>query len=74
MTQNTAFSGYADPALHARGLFIGGNWEPVAGGIPVHDPSTGNRLVDVADAGIDDALRAVNAAEAAAEGWRNTPS
>ncbi|AQZ54154.1 NAD-dependent succinate-semialdehyde dehydrogenase [Martelella mediterranea] len=74
MTQDTAFSGYADPALHARGLFIGGNWAPGAGAIPVHDPSTGNRIADVADAGVDHALRAVDAAEAAAEGWRKMSS
>ncbi|MCR4265221.1 NAD-dependent succinate-semialdehyde dehydrogenase [Nitratireductor sp. ZSWI3] len=73
MTFHTAFAGYADPSLHSAGLFIGGKWEAGTGGIPVLDPSTGNTIGEVPDAGIDDALRAVDAAEAAAESWRNTP-
>ncbi|WP_306005049.1 NAD-dependent succinate-semialdehyde dehydrogenase [Aquicoccus porphyridii] len=72
MTFNTLVTGYADPSLHAGGLYIGGKWE--AGiGIPVLDPSTGNTLAEVPDAGIDDAMRAVDAAEAAAAKWRRTP-
>lgn len=72
MTLDTAFTGYADPSLHAEGLYIGGNWES-GHDIPVLDPSTGNVLAEVPDAGIDDALRAVDAAEAAASQWRRTP-
>jgi succinate-semialdehyde dehydrogenase/glutarate-semialdehyde dehydrogenase len=73
MTFHAKVSGYADPALHAQGLYIGGNW--VRGdGIKVLDPSTGNLLAEVADASIDDARRAVDAAEAAAAGWRATPA
>lgn len=71
MTLDTAFTGYADPVLHAEGLYIGGNWE-AGHGIPVIDPSTGNVLAEVPDAGIDDALRAVDAAETAAAEWRRT--
>lgn len=63
---------YADPALHTAGLFIGGEWLP-GDGIPVHDPSTGKVLGEVADASVEDAMRAVDAAEAAAAGWRDTP-
>lgn len=60
---------YANPALHAKGLWIGGEW--VAGGaIAVIDPSTGKTLAHVADAGITDAAAAVEAAAAAAPGWR----
>ncbi|MGY9048471.1 MAG: NAD-dependent succinate-semialdehyde dehydrogenase, partial [Rhodobacterales bacterium] len=50
---------------------MGGQW--TAGiGIPVTDPSTGNTIAEVANAQTADALRAVDAAEAAAPGWRNT--
>ena len=63
---------YADPALHAHGLWIGGQWRG-GGGIPVINPSTGLALAEVADAGIADAMAAVDAAEAAALGWRATP-
>ncbi len=63
---------FADPALHAHGLFIGGNW--VTGdGIPVIDPSSATVLAEVPDATIADALRAVEAAHDAAAGWRATP-
>ena len=72
MTLHATISGYADPSLHAHGLYIGGEWKKGAG-IPVIDPSTGTVLAEVADASVDDAMRAVDAAEAAAAGWRATP-
>lgn len=72
MTLHRTISGYADPALHAQGLYIGGQWE-AGTGIPVLDPSTGQALAEVSDASIEDAMRAVDAAEAAAGGWRATP-
>lgn len=73
MTFHAKTSGYADPALHAQGLYIGGEW--IKGdGIPVLDPSTGKLLAEVADAPINDARRAVDAADAAAAGWRATPA
>ncbi|MGY6706247.1 NAD-dependent succinate-semialdehyde dehydrogenase [Roseinatronobacter sp.] len=66
-------SDFADPALHASGLFIGGNW--LAGtGIPVVNPSTADVLAEVADATVEDAICAVDAAEAAAADWRATPA
>ncbi len=71
MTLDTPFTGYSDPALHAEGLYIGGEWLP-GGGIPVIDPSTGRTLAEVPDAGEAEAMRAVDAAEAAAAGWRAT--
>ena len=73
MTFHAEISGYADPALHAEGLYIGGQWQK-GGGIAVLDPSTGNLLAEVPDASIEDARRAVDAAEAAAAGWRATPT
>ncbi|MEM5470434.1 NAD-dependent succinate-semialdehyde dehydrogenase [Hoeflea sp. AS60] len=73
MTLAINVAGYADPALHAHGLYIGGKWEKGAG-IPVINPSTGDVLAEVADASVEDAARTVDAAEAAATGWRDTPS
>lgn len=73
MTYQAPISGYTDPALHAAGLYIGGKWHK-GGGIAVMDPSTGVTLAEVADASVEDAMRAVDAAEAAAAGWRATPA
>jgi len=64
---------YAAPALHAQGLYIGGEWLPGTG-IPVVDPATADVLAEVPDASVADALRAVDAAQAAATGWRATPA
>ena len=66
-------SSFADPQLHAQGLYIGGKW--LAGdGIPVVNPATGEIIAEVADAGIAEAKAAVDGAEAAAEQWRSTPA
>lgn len=73
MTLDTPFRDYADPALHAQGLWIGGRWLP-GKGIAVINPSTGKLLAEVPDAGVAEALQAVDAAEAAAAGWRATPA
>ncbi len=72
MTFHAQISGYSDPALHSQGLYIGGKWCP-GSGIAVHDPSTGGVLAHVPDASVEDAMRAVEAAEAASSGWRQTP-
>lgn len=64
---------YADPALHAQGLFVGGEWLP-GSGIPVVNPANGNVLAEVPDASIMEALRAVDAAESASADWRATPA
>lgn len=72
MTLEINVSGYADPALHAHGLYIGGEWK-AGTGIPVLNPSTGDLLAHVPDASVEDAMSAVDAAEAAAKGWRATP-
>ncbi|NMG41115.1 aldehyde dehydrogenase family protein [Chelativorans sp. ZYF759] len=71
MTIQPKFAGYAEPALHAQGLYIDGKWQP-GSGIPVIDPSTGQVLAEVADATIEDAQRAVEAAHRAAPQWRAT--
>lgn len=58
----------------SHGLFIGGEWVDSGSGrqIQVIDPSTGAVIAAVPDATTDDAIAAVNAAAAAADGWRET--
>ncbi|RYI32863.1 MAG: NAD-dependent succinate-semialdehyde dehydrogenase [Acetobacteraceae bacterium] len=73
MTLDATFPDYSDPALHSQGLWIGGAWSP-GGGIPVIDPSTGKPIAEVPDAGLDEADAAVDAAAAAAPGWRGMSS
>jgi succinate-semialdehyde dehydrogenase/glutarate-semialdehyde dehydrogenase len=61
-----------DCARYAKGLYIGGEW--ISGsGITVVDPSTEAVLAEVADATSAHATLAVDAAAAAAPGWRATP-
>lgn len=59
----------------SHGLFIGGQWRPSSSSrrIEVVDPSTDAVISAVPDATVEDAMSAVDAAAAAAEGWRNTP-
>jgi succinate-semialdehyde dehydrogenase/glutarate-semialdehyde dehydrogenase len=55
-------------------LLVGGVWQPATSGrrLPVHDPADGSVLAEVADAGVDDALAAVEAAAAAGPAWAGT--
>ncbi|NHC46692.1 NAD-dependent succinate-semialdehyde dehydrogenase [Motilibacter sp. K478] len=55
-------------------LFIGGVWRPAASGrrIDVVDPSTATVITSVADAGVEEAVAAVDAASAAAAAWAGT--
>ena len=55
-------------------LFVAGTWIPAASGarFDVIDPSTGAVIATVADGGVDDAMAAVGAADAAAAGWAAT--
>ncbi len=59
----------------SHGLFIGGKWVDASNDrqIPVVDPSTEAVIAAVPDATVEDAIAAVDAAAAAAEGWRQTP-
>ena len=52
-------------------LWIGGKWRKSSDGqrFDVIDPATENVITSVASAGVDDAEAAVDAAEAAFEGW-----
>ena len=56
-------------------LFIGGHWVPPSGGAyrPVTDPSTGQRIGEVAVGNRDDARAAVDAAAAMEDRWGTTP-
>ncbi|HKE98102.1 MAG TPA: NAD-dependent succinate-semialdehyde dehydrogenase [Actinomycetes bacterium] len=58
-----------------RQLFIGGRWRDAGGGgtLPVEDPSTGEVLCEVADAGPGDALAALDAAVEAQAAWAAHP-
>jgi succinate-semialdehyde dehydrogenase/glutarate-semialdehyde dehydrogenase len=58
-----------------RQLFIGGEWRDggEGGTIPVEDPATGQTLVEVADATLDDAKAALGAAHASFQTWRDHP-
>lgn len=74
MTNSTMTgSDYADPALHAQGIYIDGQWQ-AGTGIPVVNPSTAEVIAEVPDASIADAMRAVDAADGAAANWRATPA
>src|SRR6266508_311532 len=55
-------------------LFVGGNWTDASGGrtLPVEDPSTGETLSEVADASVEDARGALDAAVQAQAGWAAT--
>jgi len=54
-------------------LFIGGEWRAAREGstLSVEDPATGESLTEVADAGVDDARAALDAAVAAQDDWRH---
>jgi succinate-semialdehyde dehydrogenase/glutarate-semialdehyde dehydrogenase len=58
-----------------RQLFIGGEWRDASGGatLSVEDPSTGEPLVDVADASPDDARAALDACCAVQAEWAAHP-
>ena len=60
-----------DCSVYAKGLFIGGQWRP-GRGIEVINPSDETVLAEVPDASIEDGIAAIDAAEAAAKGWRTT--
>jgi succinate-semialdehyde dehydrogenase/glutarate-semialdehyde dehydrogenase len=61
-------------AVHPQ-LFIGGRWRDAEGGktFAVEDPSTGQTLVEVADASVADGKAALDAAVAAQAEWAATP-
>ena len=54
-----------------KGLYIGGEWRDAGGGgrSPVEDPATGEVIAEVADATLDDAMAALDAAADAQAEW-----
>jgi len=58
-----------------KGLWIGGEWRDAAGGatLEVEDPATGEALCEVADASVEDARSALDAACAAQAEWAAHP-
>ena len=66
-------SGDAALALAPSGMLIGGRWEPANGEvIDVYDPATAEVVAQVPDAGVADALAAVDAAARAGARWAAT--
>ncbi len=59
----------------ATDLYIGGKAVQAAGGrrFDVVDPATGQTITTVADASVDDAIAAIDAADEAASAWAATP-
>ncbi|MGL3197948.1 MULTISPECIES: NAD-dependent succinate-semialdehyde dehydrogenase [Curtobacterium] len=57
------------------GLLVDGTWQQAADGatFPVVDPSTGETLLEIADATPEDGVRALDAAVAAQQAWAATP-
>ena len=57
------------------GLYIGGSWRAATGGgtLAVEDPGTGEELARIADATVEDAVEALDAACAVQEDWARTP-
>ncbi len=58
-----------------RRLYVGGEWREAEGGrtIDVLDPADGSVLAAVADASVDDAVEALDAAVAVQQEWAATP-
>ena len=73
--QTFSFEFGARSATLPTDLLIGDSWRGGARGhrIDVVDPSTEDVLTRVADATVEDALAAIDAAAAAAPGWAGTP-
>src|ERR1700682_5532713 len=58
-----------------KGLLSGGKWREASGNatLTVEDPSTGEALCAVADAGVDDGMAALDAAARAQAAWASHP-
>jgi succinate-semialdehyde dehydrogenase/glutarate-semialdehyde dehydrogenase len=63
-----------DPSLLKTDALINGQWVKGAARFDVHDPSNGNKLVDVANLEPADAQAAIAAANAAWPAWRSKTS
>jgi len=58
------------------GLLIDGEWRAASGGktVAVNDPATGDVLLEIADASVDDGVAAMDAAAEAFPSWAATPA
>ena len=61
--------------MEAIKMFINGEWVAAASGKTrdLYNPATGEYVATVCEGGVEDARRAIDAAEEAAKVWRNTP-
>jgi succinate-semialdehyde dehydrogenase/glutarate-semialdehyde dehydrogenase len=77
MSATASSSGESQAALEnvPKQLYIGGQWRDASGGgtLAVEDPATGEPLVEVADAQVQDALAALGAAADAQAAWAARP-
>ena len=55
------------------GLYINGTWKAAGKNFPVFNPATGREIARVEDGTAEDALRALDAADAARAAWREMP-
>lgn len=62
------------PASTPTRLLIGGEWVPTAAGLNVINPASYGTLATIGDAGIPEAIQAVDAAHDAFQTWSLTPS
>jgi len=69
--KNTPLSLLNDPSLLKTDALINGQWVQGGNRFDVHDPATGEKLVDVANLGTTEAEAAIAAANAAWPAWRN---
>jgi succinate-semialdehyde dehydrogenase/glutarate-semialdehyde dehydrogenase len=63
-----------DRTLLKTDALVNGQWVGATQRFAVHDPATGQKLVDVANLGADDTRRAVDAANRAWPAWRVMPA
>jgi len=56
------------------GLLIGGEWLPTTTKLPVTNPASLSVLAEIGDAGIDEGIAAVAAADSAFQSWSITPA
>jgi succinate-semialdehyde dehydrogenase/glutarate-semialdehyde dehydrogenase len=73
-TTPTPLSSLTDPSLLRTDALIGGQWVPGHGRFAVTDPATGRHLADVANAGLQEAQQAIDAAARAWPAWRALPA
>ncbi|AMM32134.1 Succinate-semialdehyde dehydrogenase [Sinomonas atrocyanea] len=77
MPENTAVTPEREQELLAKvptGLLVNGEWRDAAGGkkFAVEDPATGRTLLEIADGTSEDAVAALDAADAVQASWART--